>query len=151
MESKIQNCTITVVVVNCRLCSFLALVLEKNNLYNHKSNGPIFDCIYGSFSKCFSSSCCHEHPEMDNRLYQQLSTGWTYRWQQLLEGVMDRRFMLKFSMLMLILLFFNKTTVWKLTHGGYWEYVHQSSFLCCSLLRSFSFSIDRRYQFLTLE
>ncbi|KAG5222366.1 hypothetical protein OIU76_002033 [Salix suchowensis] len=32
-------------------------------------------------------------------------------WQQLLEGVMDRRFMLKFSMLILILLFLNKTTV----------------------------------------
>uniref|UniRef100_A0A6N2LP25 Chaperone DnaJ C-terminal domain-containing protein n=1 Tax=Salix viminalis TaxID=40686 RepID=A0A6N2LP25_SALVM len=42
----------------------------------------------------------------------------------------------------------NEGTWWQqllegLTHGGYWEYVHQSSFLCCSLLRSFSFSIDR--------
>lgn len=46
---------------------------------------------------------------MGNRLYQQLSTGWTYRWQQIFEGGMSPRFMLEMSVFILILLLLSKT------------------------------------------
>jgi len=52
--------------------------------------------------------------EMDNRLHQQLSTGWTFRWQQIFEYGTDRRVMLKLSVLLLILLFLKKIMLWGL-------------------------------------
>lgn len=49
---------------------------------------------------------------MDNRLYQQLSTGWTYRWQQILEYSTSPKFMWELSMLILVLVFINKMLSW---------------------------------------
>lgn len=46
--------------------------------------------------------------EMDNRLYQQLSTGWTYRWRQIIERVPSPRFMVELSLFILILLLFGR-------------------------------------------
>ena len=60
----------------------------------------------GSYSNYFD---CDEDPEMDNRLYQQLSTGLTYRWETILEHVTGPKFMIEFSLLLLILLFLKKT------------------------------------------
>jgi len=50
--------------------------------------------------------------KMDNRLYQQLSTGWTYRWQQILEHTTAPKFMLELSVLILFLVFINKVLTW---------------------------------------
>lgn len=78
---------------------------------------------------CFSnfSTDCDEDPEMDNRLYQQLSTGWTYRWQRFLEHVKGPTFMLEFSLFMLALLFLHKIIGWILNQDDLpWEYVHQN-------------------------
>lgn len=49
---------------------------------------------------------------MDNRLYQQLSTGWTFRWQRIVERVTAPKFMLELSLFLLILLFLSKTVSW---------------------------------------
>ena len=99
--------------------------------------------IVGSFSQ---SSDCNEDPEMDNRLYQQLSTGWTYRWQQIRECITGPKFMLELSLFMLILLFLNKTMGWMLTQGGVdediWTNRQWNRMAAFVILRRF---VDRRY------
>jgi len=49
---------------------------------------------------------------MDNRLYQQLSTGWTYRWQQIIEYMTAPKSMLELSMVILFLVLMSKMLSW---------------------------------------
>lgn len=58
--------------------------------------------------------------EMDNRLYQQLSTAWTYRWQHILDRVMGPKFIVECSLFVLILILLNKTMLWKTFPGHFW-------------------------------
>lgn len=84
--------------------------------------------------------------DMVNRLYQQLSTGWTYRWQNILERVTGPKFMLELSIFMLILILLNKVLGWMLPAGIFWwRYQCWSSMIerdcCCHHTRSVEYGI----------
>jgi len=49
---------------------------------------------------------------MDNKLYQQLSNGWTYRWHQIIKYMTAPKSMLELSVLILFLVLMNTLLSW---------------------------------------
>lgn len=110
-ESKL--CIARLLPISCSLEAFsrhsILLILYSYYTFIHCAIEVLFG-LHISSSCVVSILSVVNILKMVNRLYQQLCTDWTFRWQQIVERLLEPKLLLQFSFFMLIILLLNKIT-----------------------------------------